>query len=190
MDDLKNTKTLTNLMAAFAGESQARNRYTYYSSIAKKEGLIEISNIFAETANHEKEHAKRLFKFLKESGAEVEITGSFPTVLSDTASNLKSAAAGENHEWTQMYPSFAEIAQSEGFNIIAAVFTSIARAEKYHEELYKKHLERIEKNTVFTDQQEVTWRCNNCGYVHDGTTAPHKCPACEHPQAYFSRRGL
>ena len=187
MKELKGTKTLNNLMAAFAGESQARNRYTYYTSIAKKEGYVEISKIFEETANHEKEHAKRLFKFLKESGVDVEITGTFPTVMSSTADNLKSSAEGENHEWSEMYPTFSKEAQDEGFSEIAAVFKSIAVAEKYHEERYKKFLDRIEKNSVFTDEASVTWKCQNCGYVHDGKGAPEKCPACAHPQAHFAR---
>lgn len=188
MKDLKGTKTLTNLMAAFAGESQARNRYTYYSSIAKKEGFVEISNIFAETANHEKEHAKRLFKFLKESGTDVEITGSFPTVMSSTLDNLKASAAGENHEWVEMYPEFAKIAKEEGFPEIAVVFNNIAIAEKFHEARYKKHVERIEKNNVFTDENNTTWRCQNCGYTYEGKGAPEKCPACDHSKAHFARQ--
>lgn len=187
MKDLKGTKTLTNLMAAFAGESQARNRYTYYASIAKKEGLVKMSKIFEETANHEKEHAKRLFKFLKESGVDVEITGSFPTVMDGTADNLKSAAAGESHEWNEMYPSFSKVAKEEGFPEIAAVFSSIARAEQYHEERYLKQLDLLKNNIVFSDQTTVTWRCENCGYIHEGKDAIKKCPACDHSQAHFAR---
>jgi len=187
MKDLKGTKTLTNLMAAFAGESQARNRYSYYSSIAKKEGFVEISKVFEETANHEKEHAKRLFKFLKDSGVDVEITGSFPTVMSNTLDNLKSAAAGENHEWAEMYPEFSKIAADEGLMEISTVFRNIAVAEKYHENRYNKLASYLETESMFVDTNEVTWRCNNCGFTHTGKKAPNKCPACDHPQAHFHR---
>ncbi|MCK5074609.1 MAG: rubrerythrin family protein [Bacteriovoracaceae bacterium] len=187
MNDLKETKTLKNLMSAFAGESQARNRYTYYSSIAKKEGFIEISRIFEETANHEKEHAKRLFKFLKDSGVDVEISGTFPTLMSSTENNLKASAVGENHEWAEMYPTFAKEAQDEGFSKIAAVFKSIAVAEKFHEERYKRILDRIEENKVFSADNAVKWQCQNCGYIHRGNNALEECPACAHPKAYFAR---
>jgi len=187
MKELKGTKTLVNLMTAFSGESQARNRYTYYSSIAKKEGFVEISKIFEETANHEKEHAKRMFKFLKDSGTDVETTGSFPTVISTTAENLKSAASGENHEWTELYPEFSKIAAEEGFPEISSAFKSIAISEKFHEERYKKLLERIESNTVFSESKSIKWKCQNCGYIHEGTDAPDKCPSCIHPKAHFER---
>ena len=185
MSNLKGTKTLRNLMEAFAGESQARNRYSYYSSIAKNEGYVEIANIFAETSDHEKEHAKRIFKFLKDSGQNVEITGSFPTVMGSTADNLKSAAQGENHEWKEMYPTFAKIAKEESLNEIAAVFSSIAVAEQYHERRYKKLLDRVQSSKVFKSDSSVTWKCQNCGFIHEGTGAPEKCPACAHAKAHF-----
>lgn len=187
MTKLKGTKTLENLMKAFAGESQARNRYTYYSSIAKKEGYVEISNIFAETANHEKEHAKRLFKFLKESETDVEITETFPTTMSSTLDNLKASAAGENHEWNEMYPTFSTVAKEEGLTDISNAFKNIAIAEKYHEERYKKLAVLIETNTVFTEKKVIDWKCQNCGFLHNGTSAPDKCPACDHLQAHFMR---
>ncbi|MCD4654319.1 rubrerythrin family protein [bacterium] len=182
--DLKGSKTEKNLMAAFAGESQARNRYTYFSSKAKKEGFRQIAEIFEETANQEKEHAKRLFKFLP--GGEVEITGSFPSgVIGKTIDNLKAAASGENHEWTDMYPSFAKIAHEEGFNEIAVVFTSIAVAEKQHEKRYLPLAENIANGKVFKNDIPVVWRCINCGYLHEGEEAIDLCPACAHPQAHF-----
>ncbi len=187
MKELKGTKTLNNLMAAFAGESQARNRYTYYSSVAKKEGYAKISEIFIETANHEKEHAKRLFKFLKESGVDVEITGTFPTAMSTTLENLKASAGGENHEWTEMYPAFEKIAKEEGFNEIAIAFRNIAVAEKYHENRYNELASLISEDRIFSDSSDVTWRCNNCGFTHTGKGAPKKCPACDHSQAHFHR---
>ncbi len=182
--DLKGSKTERNLLTAFAGESQARNRYTYFSSAARKEGLIQIANIFAETADHEKEHAKRLFKFLE--GGEVEIATAFPAgVIGATADNLAAAAAGENYEWREMYPGFAQIAAEEGFGEIAAVFEAIAVAEKQHERRYLGLLENIKNGTVFKKPDEVTWRCLNCGYLHTGPEAPEVCPACLHPQAYY-----
>lgn len=181
---IKGTKTEVNLMAAFAGESQARNRYTYFASKAKKDGYVQISQIFEETANQEKEHAKRLFKFME--GGETEITGSFPSgVIGETEDNLKAAAAGENHEWTSMYPEFAEIAEEEGFPAIAHVFRSIAVAEKQHEKRYLDLAANINAGKVFAKDQTVTWRCLNCGYLHGGTEAPKACPACAHPQSYF-----
>ncbi|WP_243545068.1 rubrerythrin [Pseudodesulfovibrio tunisiensis] len=184
---LKGTRTERNLLTAFAGESQARNRYSYFSSKAKKEGYVQIANIFAETADHEKEHAKRLFKFLE--GGEVEITAAYPAgVIGSTLENLKEAAAGENHEWAEMYPEFAKIAREEGLNDIAAVFENIAVAEKYHEERYKALMDSIETDKVFAKEEEIVWRCSNCGYNHKGTTAPVKCPACDHPQKYFEKR--
>ena len=182
--DLKGSKTEKNLMAAFAGESQARNRYTYFASQAKKEGYEQIAAIFLETANHEKEHAKREFKFLQ--GGEVEITASFPAgVIGDTASNLKASAGGENYEWTEMYPEFAKIAEEEGFNEIASVFRSIAKAEEQHEKRYLGLLQNLQGGTVFKKNSVVKWKCGNCGYVHEGESAPNKCPACDHPQAHF-----
>lgn len=187
MKSLKGTKTALNLMHAFAGESQARTRYTYFASIAKKEGYVQIANIFEETSNQEKEHAKRIMKFLAvdHMGETLYADGEFPVMLGTTAQNLKSAAAGENEEYVDMYPTFAEVAKEEGFPEIAAVFKSIAIAEKYHEERYLKLLASLENETVFKREEVVTWKCNNCGYVHTGATAPLKCPACDHPQAHF-----
>jgi len=184
MKSLKGTKTEKNLLTAFAGESQARNRYTYFASVAKKEGYEQISWIFLDTADNEKEHAKRLFKFLE--GGEVEIQAVFPAgVIGDTKTNLKSAAAGENYEYTKMYPEFAKIARSEGFEDIAKVFEAIAVVEQGHEKRYLKLLENIEKGLVFKKNQVVKWRCRNCGYIHEGLEAPVRCPSCDHPQAYF-----
>jgi len=184
MANLKGTTTEKNLMAAFAGESQARNRYAFFASKAKKEGFVQISAVFAETAENEKEHAKRLFKFM--SGGEAEITASFPSgVVGTTAENLKASAAGENHEHTSMYPGFAEIADEEGFPEIAAAMRSIAVAEKQHEKRYLGLLKNINDGKVFKKDAPVKWRCRNCGYVHEGTEAPEKCPACVHPQAHF-----
>ncbi len=185
---IKGTQTEKNLMAAFAGESQARNRYTYFASKAKKEGYVQISAIFEETANQEKEHAERLFKLME--GGEVEITGAFPSgVIASTAENLKGAAAGENYEHTEMYPGFAKIAKGEGFPAIAAVFEAIAVAEKQHEKRYLDLMENIKSGTVFKKDEEIVWRCRNCGYLHTGTEAPKVCPACAHPQAYFEVLG-
>jgi len=181
---LKGSKTEKNLMSAFAGESQARNRYTYYASKAKKEGFRQISEIFEETSNQEREHAKRLFKFMP--GGEVEIAGVFPSgTIGDTIDNLKAAASGENHEWTQMYPEFAEVAREEGFKEIADVFTAIAVAEKQHEKRYLALARNIADNTVFKKEKKVVWRCLNCGYLHEGEEAIAVCPACAHPQAHF-----
>jgi len=183
--DLKGSQTEKNIVTAFAGESQARNRYTYAASQARNDGLIQIADIFEETANQEKEHAKRLFKLLE--GGEVEITAAFPAgvVGAPTALNLKAAAAGEHYEWTEMYPGFAAIARSEGFGAIAGVFDAIAVAEKQHENRYLGLAANIDAGTVFTKKTKVTWRCRNCGYLHEGTDAPAACPACAHPQAYF-----
>ncbi len=184
MKSLKGTKTEKNLLTAFAGESQARNRYTFFASQARKEGYEQIAAIFLDTAENEKEHAKRLFKFLE--GGEVEITGSFPAgVIGDTKQNLKASAQGENYEHTTMYPEFAKIAEEEGFPEIAGVFRSIAVAEKYHEARFLKLLENLEKGTVFKKDKPVKWRCRNCGYVHEGEEAPEECPSCAHPRAYF-----
>ncbi|MDP8213690.1 MAG: rubrerythrin family protein [Candidatus Euphemobacter frigidus] len=186
--ELKGSRTEKNLMAAFAGESQARNRYTYFAGQARKEGFRQISEIFEETANQEKEHAKRLFKFM--IGGETEITGSFPSgVIGSTVENLKAAAAGENHEWTEMYPAFAREAREEGFDEIASVMESIAVAEKQHEKRYLDLAANIENDRVFKKDKPVVWRCLNCGYIHEGTEAPEKCPACAHPQAYFELLG-
>ena len=184
MAELKGSQTEKNILTAFAGESQARNRYSYFASKAKKEGFVQISTICEETANQEKEHAKRLFKLLE--GGEVEITGSFPAgVIGSTLENLQEAAAGENHEHTVMYPEFAETARKEGFNVIAAVFGAIAVAEKQHEKQYNDLIANIEADSVFKRDAEVVWRCRNCGYVHTGKEAPDTCPACAHPKAYF-----
>jgi rubrerythrin len=184
MKQLKGTKTEINLLSAFAGESQARNRYSYFSSQAKKEGYVQISAIFAETADNEKEHAKRFFKFLE--GGMVEIQAPFPAgVIGSTLDNLKAAAAGENHEYSTLYPEFAKIADDEGFNEIAAVFRAVSVAEKQHEKRYLALAKNIEKNKVFKRDASIKWRCRNCGYIHEGNEAPEKCPACAHPQAHF-----
>ncbi|MCX8027656.1 MAG: rubrerythrin family protein [Thermodesulfovibrionales bacterium] len=188
MKSLKGTKTEKNILTAFAGESQARNRYTYFSKQAKKDGYEQIAYIFEETANQEKEHAKRLFKLLE--GGEVEICASFPAgVIGTTLENLKEAAGGENYEHTTMYPTFAKIAREEGFDSIAAIFEAIAVAEKQHEKRYRDLMSNIEKGIVFKRDSEVTWRCRNCGYLHHGTSAPEQCPACAHPQAHFELLG-
>jgi len=188
MKSLKGTQTEKNILTAFAGESQARNRYTYFASKAKKEGYVQISNIFQETADNEKEHAKQLFKFLE--GGEVEISASFPAgVIGSTAENLKASAAGENHEHTTMYPEFARIAEEEGFSEVAEVMKSIAVAEKQHERRYLGLLENIEKGQVFKKDTVVKWKCGNCGYIHEGEEAPKECPACAHPRAHFELLG-
>jgi rubrerythrin len=181
---LKGTRTEKNLMQSFAGESQARMRYTYFASQAKKEGYEQISAVFTETAEQEKEHAKRFFKFLE--GGMVEINASFPAgVIGTTAENLKAAAAGENEEWSELYPSFAKIAEEEGFKAIAAVFRLIAKVEAEHERRYKTLLARVEEGKVFEREEEIEWQCRNCGYIHRGKKALDTCPACAHPQAYF-----
>jgi rubrerythrin len=188
MSNLKGTQTEKNIIGAFAGESQARNRYTYFASQAKKEGYVQIADIFQETADQEKEHAKRLFKFLE--GGEVEITAAFPAgVIGSTLENLKAGAAGENHEHTSMYPGFAKIAREEGFDAIAMVFEAIAVAEKQHEKRYNDLVANIEAGRVFKRETAEVWRCRNCGYVHEGTDAPEMCPACSHPQAHFELLG-
>ena len=189
MARLKGTKTEKNLLTAFAGESQARNRYTYASSQAKKEGYVQISNIFAETADQEKEHAKRLFKFLE--GGEVQICAAFPAgVIGKTTENLKEAAAGENYETTSMYPGFAKVADDEGFKEIAGVFRKIAVAEARHRDRYLALEKNIAQGKVFKREKTVRWVCRNCGYVHEGTGAPKTCPACAHPQAYFEMEAV
>jgi len=184
MASLKGTKTEKNLLTSFAGESQARNRYTYFASAAKKEGHIQISDIFSETADQEKEHAKRFFKFLE--GGEVEVTAAFPAgVVGSTLENLKAAAAGEEFEWSKMYPGFAQIAREEGFDAVATVFEMISVAEKQHEKRYRDLAANVEKNQVFKKDKKTKWRCRNCGYVHEGEAAVEMCPACAHPQAHF-----
>ncbi len=184
MASIKGTKTEANLLKAFAGESQARNRYTYFASKAKQEGLVQISEIFAETAQQEKEHAERFFKFLE--GGCLEITASFPAgVIGTTLENLKAAASGEHEEWAQMYPEFAKIAREEGFPAIAAVFDAVCVAEKGHEERYNTLYTNLMEGKVFKRGDKVVWRCRNCGYLHEGTDAPKVCPACAHAQAYF-----
>ena len=181
---IKGTKTEKNLLTSFAGESQARMRYTYFASVAKKEGYEQIAAIFQETADQEKEHAKRMFKWLE--GGMVEITASYPAgVITTTAENLKAAAAGENEEWTADYPHFADVADAEGFPAIAVMYRNIAVAEKGHEERYLALLKNIENGTVFKKEDTVTWQCRNCGFVHTAAAAPEVCPACLHPQAYF-----
>ena len=187
MSKLKGSKTEKNILTAFAGESQARNRYDYFSGVAKKEGYVQIAKIFEETALQEKAHAKRLFKFLK--GGEVEITASYPSgIIADTVSNLKESAAGEHYEYTEMYPEFAEIASQEGFPAVAAAMHSIAVAEKHHEQRYLALINSIENGDIFKKAKPAVWRCINCGYIHEGLTAPNNCPACDHPQKYFEVR--
>jgi len=181
---IKGTRTEKNLLTSFAGESQARMRYNYFASKAKKEGFEKVAVIFEETANQEKEHAKRMFKFLE--GGNTEITATYPAgMISDTLENLKAAAAGEHEEWTEAYPEFARIADEEGFHDIAEMYRRIAIAEKHHEERYNAFIKDLENSGMFAKDREVTWRCLNCGYIHTGKEAPEKCPACEHPQAYF-----
>jgi len=181
---LKGTRTEKNLLAAFAGESQARNRYTYFASAASKEGFEQIAHIFLETAENEKEHAKVFFKHLE--GGEVEITASYPAgVIADTKSNLEAAAAGENMEWTTLYSDFAKIAGEEGFPEVARSFEQIAKVERFHESRYRKLIKNIENNEVFQKKTPVKWHCLNCGYIFEGTEAPKECPACKHPQPYY-----
>ncbi len=182
--EIQGSITERNILTAFAGESQARNKYDYFSSQAKKEGLVQISDIFQETALQEKEHAKRLFKFLK--GGEALINASFPAgFIGSTVENLKQAASGENYEWTEMYPEFSETAKKEGFDNIADVFMAIANAEKQHEKRYLALAENIEKGIVFKRDSIVVWRCRNCGYLHEGLEAPETCAACAHPRSHF-----
>jgi rubrerythrin len=184
MKSIKGSQTEKNLLIAFSGESQARNRYTYFASVAKKEGYEQISFIFTETADQEKEHAKRLFKFLE--GGELEITAAFPAgVIGCTVDNLKAAAEGEHHEQAVMYPDFARIARDEGYGLLASIFESIAVAERFHERRYLELAGNIEADRVFKRSEKAVWRCRNCGYVHEGTQALDKCPACDHPRAYF-----
>jgi rubrerythrin len=184
MKSVKGTQTEKNLLKAFAGESQARNRYTYFASEARKEGYEQICWIFTDTADNEKEHAKRFFGFLE--GGDVEITASYPGgVIGETKENLREAAAGENLEWGTLYPDFAEVAEKEGFAEIASVFREIAKVEKAHEARYLKLLKNVETGQVFKKSKSVRWRCRNCGYLFEGTEAPAKCPACAHERAYY-----
>jgi len=181
---VKGTKTEQNLLKSFAGESQARNRYTYFASVAKKEGLEQIANIFTETAENEKEHAKVFFKHLE--GGDVEITATYPAgIIKDTKTNLEAAAAGENMEWTTLYADFAKIAKDEGFPEIARSFEQVAKVEKFHESRYRKLINNLVNSEVFQKRASIKWHCTNCGYVFEGTEAPKECPACKHPQAFF-----
>ncbi len=184
MNSLAGTKTEQNLLKAFVGETQARMRYDYFTSQAKKEGFEQIAAIFAETALNEKEHAKRFFKFLE--GSMVEITATYPAgKIGATLENLKAAADGENEEWTGLYPEFAKVAEEEGFKDVAMAFKLIAKVEKAHEERYRTLYNNIEGGKVFKRGEKVVWKCRNCGFLHEGTVAPPLCPACQHPQAYF-----
>jgi rubrerythrin len=184
MKSIKGSKTEVNLLTAFAGESQARNRYTYFASAARKEGFEQIANIFIETAENEKEHAKVFFKYLE--GGDVQITATYPAgSISSTQSNLEAAAAGENLEWTKIYSDFAEVARQEGFPEIAHSFNQIAKVEKFHESRYRKLVANLAKGEVFKKATPVKWHCINCGYVHEGTEAPGTCPACRHPQSFY-----
>ena len=188
MSSVKGTRTEQNLLKAFAGESQARNRYTYFASKAKKEGYDQIAAIFEETANQEKEHAKRFFSFLE--GGELEITAAFPAgVVGTTQENLKAAAAGENFEHTDLYPGFAKVAREEGFEAVAMVFDAVCVAEKQHEKRYLDLAANIDAGRVFKRGESTVWRCRNCGYLHEGDEAPQMCPACAHPQAYYELLG-
>ncbi len=188
MGSLKGTQTEKNLLTAFAGESQARNRYTYFAGKARKEGFVQIADIFEETANQEKEHAKRFFTFLE--GGELEISAAFPAgVIGTTLENLKASAAGEHHEQAEIYPGFAKVAREEGFEEVAAIFENIAVAEKQHEKRYSDLAANIEADCVFSRKEKVVWRCRNCGYVHENNDAPESCPACAHPKAHFELLG-
>lgn len=181
---IRGTKTEKNLLASFAGESQARNRYTYFASVAKKAGFEQIAAIFLETADNEKEHAKRFFKFLE--GGDLEITTSYPAgVIGDTTANLEAAAAGENLEWTKLYKEAEEVARQEGFEEIGNQFKEIAEVEEQHEKRYRKLLKNVKEGKVFKRDSVVKWKCRNCGYVHEGREAPEKCPACAHPQSFY-----
>lgn len=181
---IKGTKTEKNLLTAFAGESQARNRYTYFASAARKEGFEQIADIFTETAENEKEHAKVFFQYLQ--GGDVEITAAYPAgMIKDTKTNLEEAAAGENLEWTTLYADFAKVAKEEGFQEIAGSFEQIAKVEKFHEARYRKLVDNVAAGEVFKKKATVKWHCRNCGYVHEGPEAPKECPACKHPQSYY-----
>lgn len=189
MSDFKNSKTCENLLKAFAGESQARNRYTYYASIARKEGLLQISDFFLETAENEKEHAKIFMKRLLHHGMNEQVVtiheAGYPVALADTAKNLQYAADGEKEEWTSLYQSFADIAEKEGYKDVATAFRMIAKVEKHHEARYRKLLENMKNQKVFKKDTKTSWICRNCGHIHEGEGAPKLCPACEHPQEYF-----
>ena len=189
MKSLKGTQTEKNILTAFSGESQARNRYTFFASKAKKDGFVQISDIFTETATQEKEHAERLFNFLE--GGEVEITAAFPAgIISETYGNLIASAEGENYEHTTMYPGFAKIAEEEGLNPVAMAFRSIAIAEQFHEKRFLEFAKNVKEAKVFVREQSVTWRCRNCGYTHEGTEAMPVCPACLHDRAHFELLGI
>ena len=182
--EFKGSRTEKNLLGAFAGESQARNRYTFFASVAKKEGYEQISAIFQETADNEKEHAQLFFNLLK--GGLAEITASYPAgITGTTAENLKAAAEGEKHEWGTLYPSFAEVAEKEGFKEPARTFTMVAKVEAYHERRYRKLLENVEQGKVFRKGQPIKWKCRNCGHIYEGNEAPEKCPVCDHPKSFF-----
>jgi len=184
MASIKGTETEKNLLKAFAGESKARNRYTYFAGVARKEGYEQIANIFIETANNEKEHAEVLFKHLE--GGELEITATYPSgIIKDTKTNLEAAAAGEKLEWTTLYADFGKIAKEEGFSEVAQSFAEIAKVERFHEARYRKLIGNIAKGEVFQKPAPVKWHCSNCGYVFEGAKAPKECPACKHPQAYY-----
>lgn len=190
MKSLKGTKTAQNLLNAFAGESQARNRYTFYASVADKEGYKQIKNIFIETADNEKEHGKRFYKFLLEGLKDelptmLEVNATYPVAQGTTLDNLKAAASGENEEWSELYPAFAVIAEEEGFPEVAAAFRMISRAEQRHEARFNKLANNIANGTVFKKEEVILWKCGNCGYIHEGPEAPEVCPACVHPKAYF-----
>jgi rubrerythrin len=188
MKSLKGSQTEKNLIASFAGESQARNRYTYFASKAREEGLVQISMIFEETANQEKEHAKRFFKFLE--GGDVQVAAAFPAgVIASTSENLKAAAGGEHFEWTTMYPGFAKVARDEGYEAVALVYEAICVAEKQHEKRYNDLKANVDGGKVFKREKSVVWRCINCGYLFEGPEAPKACPACAHPQAYYELLG-
>jgi rubrerythrin len=181
---LKGTKTEQNLLKAFAGESQARNRYTYFASQARKDGFMQIENIFTETALNEKEHAKIFFEYLE--GGDVEIVAAYPAgMIKDTRTNLEEAAAGENMEWTTLYQEFSSIAKEEGFPEVSSSFDQIAEVEKFHEKRYRKLISNVADALVFKKKEKIKWHCTNCGYIHEGTEAPKKCPACKHPQSYY-----
>jgi rubrerythrin len=188
MKALKGSKTEQNLLTSFAGESQARNRYTYFAGKAREEGMVQIAKIFEETADQEREHAKRYFQLLE--GGEAQVSWAFPAgLIGSTADNLKAAAAGENFEWTNMYPGYAKIAREEGFNVAAAVWEAICVAERQHEKRYNDLLANVKAGKVFKKDSKVVWRCLNCGYLYEGTEAPKACPACAHPQAYYELLG-
>ncbi len=184
MESLKGTQTEKNLLATFAGESQARNRYTYYAKVAKKEGYNQLEELFLETADNEGQHAKTFFKFLE--GGMVEIVAAYPAgVIGTTAENLKAAAAGENEEWTELYPGFADVAAEEGFPKVAAAYRMIAKVEERHEARYLHYMKQVEDGTFHKREEPTRWKCRKCGYVHEGTEPPQMCPACLHPKAYF-----